>query len=103
MTNSFEFDPAAASKAAAALDGIAERLTTELTAVAPALRVPPAGIDEVSERAATTANGVADDYLTGAEGGARELNKLAATLRAQVAEFDRMETGNAGGFTGPTV
>ncbi|MEV0433782.1 MULTISPECIES: PE family protein [Nocardia] len=100
MTDTFEFDSTAASKAAAALDGIADRLTTELTAVAPALRVAPAGTDEVSARAATTANSVADDYLAGAEAGAHEMNKLAATLRSQVADFDRMETDNTSGFTG---
>ncbi|MFB7877980.1 PE family protein [Nocardia sp. NPDC056064] len=100
MTNSFEFDATAASKAAAALDGIAERLTTELSALAPALQVAPAGTDEVSARAATTANGVAQDYLTGAEAGAHEMSKLAATLRAQVSEFDQMETDNTSGFTG---
>ncbi|WP_280345110.1 PE family protein [Nocardia neocaledoniensis] len=100
MSNTFEFDSTAASKAAAALDGIADRLTTELTAVAPALHVAPAGTDEVSARAATTANGVADDYLTGAEAGAHEMSKLAATLRAQVSEFDQMETDNTTGFNG---
>ncbi|MEV4207124.1 PE family protein [Nocardia salmonicida] len=100
MSNTFEFDSAAASKAAAALDGIADRLTTELTAVAPALHVAPAGTEEVSVRAANTANGVADDYLTGAEAGAHEMNKLAATLRAQVSEFDQMETDNTSGFNG---
>ncbi|MDO3647286.1 PE family protein [Nocardia mangyaensis] len=103
MSNTFEFDSTAASKAAAALDGIADRLTTELTAVAPTLRVAPAGTDEVSTRAATTANGVAEDYLSGAEAGAREMSKLAATLRAQVAEFDQMETDNTSGFAGPAV
>ncbi|MFD6107249.1 hypothetical protein ACFWFQ_31815 [Nocardia salmonicida] len=51
-------------------------------------------------RAANTANGVADDYLTGAEAGAHEMNKLAATLRAQVSEFDQMETDNTSGFNG---
>ncbi|MBW0271267.1 hypothetical protein ATM97_10625 [Nocardia sp. MH4] len=103
MSNTFEFDSAAASKAAAALDGIADRLTTELSAVAPTLRVVPAGADEVSTRAATTASGVADDYLTGAEAGAHEMNKLAATLRAQVSEFDQMETDNTTGFNGPAA
>ncbi|MFD6271350.1 PE family protein [Nocardia asteroides] len=103
MSNTFEFDSAAASKAAAALDGIADRLTTELNAVAPTLRVVPAGADEVSARAATTANGVADDYLAGAEAGAHEMSKLAATLRAQVSEFDQMETDNTTGFTGPAA
>ncbi|MFI5502072.1 PE family protein [Nocardia asteroides] len=103
MSNTFEFDSAAASKAAAALDGIADRLTTELSAVAPTLRVVPAGADEVSARAATTANGVADDYLTGAEAGAHEMTKLAATLRAQVSEFDQMETDNTTGFNGPAA
>ncbi|MFE7717962.1 PE family protein [Nocardia sp. NPDC055053] len=99
MSNTFEFDSAAAAKAASALDAIVDRLSTELTAVAPALHVAPAGVDEVSARAATTSNGVADDYLTNAESGAREMSKLAATLRAQVAEFDQMETGNTSGFT----
>ncbi|MFC4377451.1 PE family protein [Nocardia halotolerans] len=103
MSNTFEFDEAAASRAAAALDGIAERLTTELTAVAPMLRVAPAGADEVSARAATTANDVAGDYLAGAEAGAHEMSKLAATLRAQVAEFDQMETDNTSGFHGPAA
>ncbi|WP_336085357.1 PE family protein [Nocardia sp. SSK8] len=100
MTDTFEFDATAAGKAAAALDGIADRLTAELSAVAPALQVAPAGTDEVSARAATTANGVAQDYLTGAEAGAHEMSKLAATLRAQVSEFDQMETDNTSGFTG---
>ncbi len=100
MTNTFEFDAAAAGKAASALDAIVDRLSTELTAVAPALHVAPAGADEVSARAAVTANGVADDYLTGAQAGAREMSKFAATLRSQVAEFDRMESDNTSGFGG---
>ncbi|WP_278264915.1 PE family protein [Nocardia sp. AG03] len=98
MTNTFEFDAAAATEAAAALDAIVDRLGTELSAVAPALRVAPAGTDEVSTRAASTANGVAEDYVAGAEAGAREMSKLAATLRAQVTEFDRMETDNTSGL-----
>ncbi|WP_194825911.1 PE family protein [Nocardia sp. XZ_19_231] len=103
MSNTFEFDSTAASNAASALDAIVDRLSTELTAVAPALHVTAAGTDEVSARAAVTANGVADDYLTGAEAGAREMSKLAATLRSQVSEFDRMESDNTSGFGGSSA
>ncbi|MFE3542330.1 PE family protein [Nocardia sp. NPDC059177] len=100
MDNTFEFDAASMSAAAAALDGIADRLTTEMTAVAPTLQVAPAGLDEVSDRAATTTNGVAQDYLTAGEAGVHEVNKLAAALRAQVSDFDQMETDNTSRFTG---
>lgn len=98
MSNTFEFDAIAASQAASSLDALVDRLTTELTAVAPALHVAPAGVDEVSGRAALTANDVADDFLTNTESGVHEMRKLAAGLRAQVTAFDQMETDNAGGF-----
>lgn len=98
MSNTFEFDAGAAGKAASALDALVDRLDTELTAVAPALQVPPAGIDEVSGRAALTANGVAEDFVGKTDSGMHEMRKLAAGLRAQVSEFDQMESDNTSGF-----
>ncbi|WP_054815793.1 PE family protein [Nocardia arizonensis] len=103
MSNTFEFDAAAAGKAATSLDAMVDRLTDELEAVTPALHVGPAGVDEVSGRAALTANDVADDFLAGADRGVHEMRKLAAGLRSQVADFERMESDNAGGFNGSAV
>ncbi|MET7768676.1 PE family protein [Nocardia sp. NPDC005366] len=100
MSNTFEFDAAAAGNAAASLDALVDRLAGELAAVTPALNVAPAGVDEVSGRAALTANDVAADFLANADRGVHEMSKLAAGLRAQVAEFERMESDNVGGFGG---
>ncbi|MFF0542570.1 PE domain-containing protein [Nocardia thailandica] len=100
MSNTFEFDAVAAGKAAGSLDALVDRLTGEIEAVSPALRIAPAGVDEVSGRAALTANDVAADFLAGADRGVHEMRKLAAGLRAQISEFDRMETDNSVGFGG---
>ncbi|GGK57510.1 PE family protein [Nocardia camponoti] len=98
MSNTFEFEATAATKAAAAIDTLVNRLSSEIAAVAPTLSVPPAGADEVSARAATTTNAVADDFLTKTESGVHEMRKLAASLRGQVAEFGKMEADNASGL-----
>lgn len=86
-----QFDPAAAARASSGLDVLADRLTTELQAVEQALRIPPAAIDEVSDRAARTSNDVAASYLASAQAGVHEVRKLAAALRSQSTEFGRLE------------
>ncbi|MFC8042683.1 PE family protein [Nocardia sp. NPDC057353] len=86
------FDPAAAARASSGLDVLADRLATELQAVEAALRIPPAGIDEVSGRAAETSNDVAAAYLSSAQAGVHEVRKLAAALRAQTTDFDKLES-----------
>lgn len=90
-----QFDPAAADRVATGLDALADRLTADLAAAEPALTVDPAGVDEVSARAAHTGNEVASSYLTSAQGSVHELRKLAATLRRNTDEIDRMEADNA--------
>ncbi|WP_067646760.1 PE family protein [Nocardia harenae] len=86
------FDPEAAARASTGLDGLADRLAAELQAVEEALRIPPAGVDEVSGRAAVTSNDVAASYLSSAQAGVHEVRKLAAALRQQTTEFDRLES-----------
>ncbi|MFI6775550.1 PE family protein [Nocardia sp. NPDC050412] len=95
------FDPAAARDAAARLDGLAARLEAELREGSPALTVPPAAADEVSGRAAQTMNDVAASYGQSATAGIVELRKLAATLRAQAAQFGRAENDNVADFGVP--
>ncbi|WP_433599715.1 PE family protein [Nocardia sp. CA-135953] len=92
------FDPAAARDAATRLDGLAARLEAELREGSPALTVPPAGVDEVSVRAAQTMNDVAASYGQSATAGIVELRKLAATLRAQAAHFGRAENDSVADF-----
>ncbi|MFI5721154.1 PE family protein [Nocardia sp. NPDC051750] len=95
------FDPVAAGKASSGLDSLADRLAADLTAVQEALTVVPAGVDEVSGRASQTHNDVATSYLTNAQASVQEMRKLAATLRLSTAQFDGMETDNAGALGGP--
>ncbi|WP_327095470.1 PE family protein [Nocardia vinacea] len=95
------FDPAAARDAATRLDGLAARLEAELREGSPALTVPPAGVDEVSGRAAQTMNDVAASYGQSATAGIVELRKLAATLRAQAAQFGRAENDSVADFGVP--
>ncbi|MBU3067998.1 PE family protein [Nocardia sp. NEAU-G5] len=92
------FDPQAATEAAGRLDALAQRLRDDLTASKAALTVPPAGADEVSLRAAGTMNDVAGSFNTSADGGVDELQKLAASLRAQVNHFGQAESDNAAGI-----
>ncbi|MCM6776093.1 PE domain-containing protein [Nocardia sp. CDC159] len=94
------FDPAAATDAAARLDALAQRLEDDLRADEPALTVPAAGVDEVSVRAAETMNGVAGSFSETANAGILELRKLAASLRAQVSYFGRVENDSAAGLGG---
>jgi len=90
-----EFDPARATRAAAALDALAARLEHDLTVNGPALAVPAAGSDEVSLRVAQTLSTVGADYREAADAGVLEMRKLAASLRSQSADMIRMDTGNA--------
>jgi hypothetical protein len=92
------FDPATANEAAGRLDALALRLQQDLQAGRPALTVPAAGNDEVSVRAAGTMNDVAASFSTSADDGVLELQKLAASLRAQVSHFGRAESENAAGI-----
>lgn len=101
--NGVRFDPDAAGKASAGLDKLADRLAADLVAVQDALTVLPAGVDEVSGRAAQTQNDVATSYLTSAQASVHEIRKLAATLRLSTNQFGGMETDNAVNFGGPTA
>ncbi|MER7453411.1 PE family protein [Nocardia beijingensis] len=95
-----QFDPVAARSAAARLDDLADRLESDLHASDLALRVVPASIDEVSERAASTMNEVAASYSDSASTGILELRKLAATLRAQADRFGRSEAESVADISG---
>lgn len=96
------FDPAAAGRASSGLDALADRLDADLRSVAEALTVAPAGLDEVSGRAAQTHNTVAESYLAGARAGVHEIRKLAAMLRLQSDRLAGMEAANASDF-GPAT
>ncbi|WP_067895454.1 PE family protein [Nocardia vaccinii] len=92
------FSPAAATDAAGRLDALAQRLQQDLQTSKTALSVPAAGTDEVSVRAAHTMNEVAGSFSTSADAGVLELQKLAASLRAQVTHFGRVENENTTGI-----
>ncbi|WP_069161894.1 PE domain-containing protein [Nocardia altamirensis] len=98
--NGVRFDADAAKDAALRLDGLADRLESELRSGEVSLRIPAAGVDEVSQRAAQTMNGVATSYTDSAAAGVLELRKLAATLRSQVRQFDRSESASVESFGG---
>ncbi|WP_040774466.1 PE family protein [Nocardia pneumoniae] len=93
-----EFDPTQARKSAADLDALAARLDSDLRQSLPALAVEPAGLDEVSGRAAETLRGVASSYDEAASAGVLEIRKLAAALRSHTDVLVRMEDDNAAGF-----
>jgi PE family len=97
------FDPATATDAASRLDALAQRLHDDLQAGQPTLTVVSAGTDEVSMRAAGTMNDVAASFSESAAAGVLELQKLAATLRAQVTHFGRVESGSAAGLEAARV
>lgn len=92
------FSPAAATDAAGRLDALAQRLQQELQTSKPTLTVPAAGADEVSVRAAHTMNEVGGSFSTSADAGVLELQKMAASLRAQVTHFGRVESENSTGI-----
>jgi hypothetical protein len=92
------FDAAATRDAAIRLDGLADRLENELRAGEVSLKIAPAGIDEVSLRAAQTMSDVAGSYTDSAAAGVHELRKLAATLRTQAHQFDRSEGDSVESF-----
>jgi len=92
------FDPQAATEAAGRLDALAQRLRDDIETSKASLTVPPAGTDEVSARAAGTMNDVAGSFSTSADGGVGELQKLAASLRAQVNHFGQAESDNTAGI-----
>ncbi|MGF6889170.1 hypothetical protein ABIA39_008544 [Nocardia sp. GAS34] len=98
-----QFDPVAARNAAVRLDGLADRLEGDLRTNDVALRVAPAGVDEVSARAAGTMNDVAASYSDSASAGVLELHKLAATLRAQADRFGRSEAESVADINGAAV
>jgi|GEM_PF-2046678 hypothetical protein len=103
--NSFDgvyFDPQAATDAAGRLDALAQHLRDDLQTSNASLTVPPAGADEVSARAAGTMNDVAGSFSTSADAGVLELQKLAASLRAQVNHFGKAESDNAAGIESST-
>ncbi|MGK8520567.1 PE family protein [Nocardia asteroides] len=92
--DSVRFDSATAGRASSGLDALADRLASDLRSAEEALTVAPAGADEVSGRAAQTANDVASSYLASAQASVHEMRKLAATLRLQSNQFDGMESAN---------
>ncbi|MFI2282164.1 PE family protein [Nocardia beijingensis] len=96
--DSVRFDSVTAAKASSGLDALADRLASDLRSAEEALTVVPAGADEVSGRAARTANDVASSYLAGAQASVHELRKLAATLRLHSNQFDGMESANTADF-----
>ncbi|MBH0777585.1 PE family protein [Nocardia bovistercoris] len=94
------FDPVAARQASVRLDALADRLERDLRVDEPALRVAPAGIDEVSVRAAQTMTDVAASFSDSADAGILELRKLAATLRSQSNLFAAAEESSVAEFGG---
>ncbi|GAB2688980.1 PE family protein [Nocardia thraciensis] len=94
VNDGVQFDPASAGRAATGLDALADRLASDLRAAEEALTVEPAGVDEVSGRAAQTSNEVATSYLSSAQASVHEMRKLAATLRLNTDQFGRMEADN---------
>ncbi|MFQ6324608.1 PE domain-containing protein [Nocardia sp. CWNU-33] len=93
-----EFESAQAIKSATALDALAARLETDLRQRLPALAVEPAGVDEVSVRAAESLRGVASSYDEAATAGILEVRKLAAALRSHTDVLVRMDDENAADF-----
>lgn len=77
------FDSAAAVNAAAQLDALAQRLENDLGVEQHALSPAPAGIDDVSLRAAQTLTTVGESFQRTVIDGVLELHKIAANLRAQ--------------------
>ncbi|QIS01711.1 PE domain-containing protein [Nocardia brasiliensis] len=95
---SVQFDAVAAGKASNGLDVLADRLAADLQAAEEALRIQPAGADEVSARAAQTGNEVATSYLASAQASVHEMRKLAATLRMHTNEFAQIESDSVADF-----
>lgn len=96
--DSVQFDAVTAGKASSGLDALADRLAADLRSAEEALTVVPAGGEEVSGRAAQTANDVASSYLASAQASVHEMRKLAATLRLHSNRFDGMESANTADF-----
>ncbi|MBF6319879.1 PE family protein [Nocardia cyriacigeorgica] len=96
-----QFDAAGAGAAARELDSLADRLEQALTSREAALKVEPAGADEVSRAAAQTMSEVATSFADSTAAGVHELRKLAAVLRSQITEFGRSESDSAAGFDVP--
>ncbi|MFW0797740.1 PE family protein [Gordonia sp. CPCC 205515] len=92
--NQLSVDPQQLHSAAAKLDALADRLDKTLTAQVPGLKVPAAGSDEVSVRAASSFNKVADEFASDGDNSALELRKIAAVLRLQANSFGRAEDSN---------
>ncbi|MFI5717453.1 PE family protein [Nocardia sp. NPDC051750] len=93
-----EFDPPQVRRAGTELDDLAARLENALRVNLPAVAVEPAGVDEVSLRAADTLRVVATSYDDATTRGVHEIRKLAATLRSQTDQLVRMDEDNAGRF-----
>lgn len=103
VSGGVRFDAVAARDAATRLDGLADRLEEQLRTGEPSLQVAPAGLDEVSLRAAQTMTGVAISFSESASAGVLELRKLAALLRSQVQEFGRAEADNVESLGGTNI
>ncbi|MGV9709743.1 PE family protein [Gordonia sp. NPDC003424] len=92
--NQLSVDPHQLHTAAAKLDALAARLDKTLTAQTPGLKVPASGSDEVSVRAATSFNKVADEFGTDGDNAVLELRKIAAVLRLQANTFGHADDSN---------
>ncbi|WP_328395530.1 PE family protein [Nocardia sp. NBC_00416] len=97
-----EFDPPQVRRAGTELDALAGRLEDALRANLPALAVEPAGVDEVSVRAADTLRAVASSYDDATTRGVHEIRKLAAALRSQSDQLVRMDEDNVAGSRATT-
>ncbi|MXP20566.1 PE domain-containing protein [Gordonia sp. HNM0687] len=91
-------DPTELITAAGRLDRLAERLETSLASAVPALSVPAAGRDEVSQVSAASFTSVAETFASDSAKGVEELRKIAAVLRAQADGYARGEDDAAAGF-----
>lgn len=91
-------DPHELKAAAHRLDELAARLHGALATAERQTKVPTAGQDEVSARAAHTFNAVGTTIDTDTDAAVLELRKIAAVLRSQAKSYDATEDANAQSF-----
>jgi hypothetical protein len=90
-----QFDAVAAHAAAERLDALADGLEQNMRQNAPALRLAPAALDEVSRRAERTFTAVGVSYQGAYANGVRELRSLAASLRGLAGAFRHTDDESA--------
>lgn len=78
----FRMQPADVAEAVKRLDELASRVERLMAAEAPNLTVTASGRDEVSQRVASTLNGVHTAFTTSTGQGSTEIREVSATLRA---------------------